>query len=76
MEVGEYPAEAAAELLTDWYRIGSGARAGLWSRMDAETNGPTLAFDGGIVEIQGEGNLGWESLQPAGGYAYTMSPTK
>jgi hypothetical protein len=75
VESGEYPAESAAELLTDWYRIGAGARAALWSRMDAETNGPVFAFDGGVVEIQGEGNLGWESLQPAGGYAYRMSPT-
>jgi hypothetical protein len=75
VESGEYAIGTAASLVTDWYGIGDGAQARIWSWMDAEPNVASLAFDGGIVEIQVEGNLGWESLVPQGGYTHTMSPT-
>jgi hypothetical protein len=75
LEAGEYPVGTAADLVTDWYRLGDGAHASIWSWMDAEVNVGPLAFDGGIVEIQAEGNLGWEQLAPVGGYTHTMSPT-
>jgi hypothetical protein len=74
-ESEEYPERTAAELVSDWYRIGNGALASVWSWMDAEQNGPDFAFDGGVVEIQVEGNLAWEPLVPAGGYTHTMSET-
>ena len=75
VESGEYATGTAATLVTDWYGIGDGAQASIWSWMDAEPNVASLAFDGGIVEIQAEGNLGWELLVPQGGYTHTMSPT-
>jgi hypothetical protein len=74
-DLGEYAASTAAALMTDWYRIDAGARARVWSRMDAESNGPVEAFDGGIVQLQLDGNLGWEDVEPAGGYTHRMSNT-
>lgn len=74
-EGSEYPPIVAAELLTDTYSLGIGAQASVWSRLDAETNGPFAAFDGGIVQVQVDGDPGWQTLVPAGGYAYHMSDT-
>lgn len=71
----EYPTSTAAALVTDWYRIGSGAQASIWSWIDAEENGPRMAFDGAIVEIQREGAGFWERLEPRDGYTHTMSNT-
>jgi hypothetical protein len=72
---GEYPPSAAAELITDTYSIGAGAHASVWSRFDAETNGPFEAFDGGVVQIQVDGEPSWHELAPASGYPYRMSET-
>jgi hypothetical protein len=75
LEAGEYPPGTAAELVSDWYRIGSGAIARLWSRMDAEENGPVFAFDGGIVQIRTQSDPEWVLLHPTSGYTHTMSET-
>lgn len=73
--VDEYPTSTAAALVTDWYRIDPGAEARVWSWIDAEENGPLLAFDGGIVEVQGEGAALWQALEPRSGYTHRMSDT-
>jgi hypothetical protein len=72
---GDYPITVAAALSTDWYLLGSGASASVWSKMDAEPNGPVSAFDGGIVQILIEGELLPTLLTPQGGYPRTMGET-
>ena len=73
VEVGEYPPAAAAALVTDWYRIGSGGTASVWSRIDAETDAQGAARDGGRIEIQAEGDDAWHVLAPAGGYSHLVA---
>jgi hypothetical protein len=75
VEGGEYPPNTAAELQSDTYSLGAGAHAAVWSRLDAETNGPFDAFDGGLVQIRVDGDPAWTSLVPEGGYGYHMSDT-
>jgi hypothetical protein len=73
VEAGEYPPGTAAALVTDSYRIGSGATASLWCRIDAETDAEGGARDGGRVEIQAEGESTWQVLTPAGGYSHVIA---
>ncbi|MFQ5600618.1 MAG: FlgD immunoglobulin-like domain containing protein, partial [Candidatus Krumholzibacteriia bacterium] len=58
--------------VTDWYRIGTGARGSVWSWMDAEAVGPAAAVGGGRVEIAVGGGDAWEVLAPVGGYTHTV----
>jgi hypothetical protein len=70
---GEYPPMTAAELRTDWYRIEPGARASIWSWIDAEMVADGTARDGGRIEIQAEGDADWTLLTPAQGYTHVLS---
>jgi hypothetical protein len=72
---GEYDPNVAAELVTDVFGLGTGAQARVWSKMDAEINLLDRCFDGGVVQIQEEGDLGWTPLVPIGGYTHFMSDT-
>jgi hypothetical protein len=67
--------QTAAELASDWFRVDAAAGASVWSWIDAETNGPAFAFDGGIVQVQVEGQSSWDELVPLEGYTHTMSET-
>jgi hypothetical protein len=68
---GSYPRGAAAALLTEWYAIGSGARAEVWSWMEAVATAAG-ARDGGRVEMQLEGEESWSILEPLTGYSHRV----
>ena len=74
VENGEVPAMTAAELLSDWFQLGNGGHASIWSWMEAElaADGST-ARDGGRIEIQGEGASAWSVLLPEGGYPHALA---
>ncbi|UCE01962.1 MAG: hypothetical protein JSW67_11935 [Candidatus Latescibacterota bacterium] len=70
-DAASYPAAVAAALVTEWYAIGAGSRATLWSWIDAEASGE-MAPDGGRVEIQVEGSDEWTAIEPLAGYTHRV----
>jgi len=69
----EYAAGISAELVTEAYAVGVGARARVWSWLDVEPNGIAEAFDGGFIQARREGEADWVTMVPEGGYTHVVA---
>jgi len=69
----EYPAGISAELITDEFEIGVGARASVWSWIDVEPNGLSQAFDGCFIQAAPADQATWTTLIPTSGYTHVVA---
>lgn len=72
---GEYEPGLAAALVTPPAAVAAGAFVTIQSWIDAEPNGPSEAFDAGVVQIEVDGGNVWQPLAPDGGYPRRMADT-
>ena len=68
----EYTDRADGALETPDLSIGSPAYLKFWHTMDAEDDGPSRAWDGGIVEVSTDGGETWFQANPEPGYNRTI----
>jgi hypothetical protein len=69
-----YSDNAHGALVTPELCLGPNAMFTCWHFCRAETMDATYAWDGGIVEISGDGGESWSQITPVGGYKKLIYP--
>jgi len=69
-----YGSRVHAALVTPRVHLPESAVLSFWHYIDADTLGPDLAADGGLVEISTDSGTTWQRLDPMGGYDYAWGP--
>ncbi len=68
-----YPSRSDGALYLGAFCLSTGAELRFWDWLDAETEGPTTAWDCALVEISTDLGATWDLLEPVGGYTYTKT---